>query len=480
MSRKRASSGGDHSGRGNRQRSSESNPEPLSDTDVFTDFGGEVNEGIGFPSEGEDNGSFMQDSEGLLTSSAATNSKKSKRSDYASSDDRSNETYNLDTNTYDAVKVIGHGSFGCVFLAKVLETGQVVAIKKVLQNRKFKNRELNIMKAISSRSIHPFIIHLTHYFLSNGKDNAEDGRREVYLNLVLEYIPETLYSLTKQYNKQRQKLPIEHVRIYMFQLGRALAHIHSRGVCHRDIKPQNLLIDSRTFTLKLCDFGSSKILVKGEPNVAYICSRYYRAPELIFGSNDYTTIIDLWSYGCVMAEVLMGCPIFPGNTGVDQLVEIIKVLGAPSKEDLKRMNPTYQEFKFPNIRAHNFATLFPAGTDREAIDIVANLLRYLPQTRKTAIQLVFCDFFLPKLSAHGYTLPDGQPLPASFFTFTPEEKESAAAAGIIHTLLSQNDTGFAKETSLPRPVSEETLTQAAGGASPGAAILSLAAPECSD
>lgn len=82
--------------------------------------------------------------------------------------------------------------------------------------------------------------------------------------------------------------------------------------------------------------------MKGEPNVAYICSRFYRAPELIFGSTDYSTMIDVWSQGCVFAELLIGTPIFPGSSGVDQLVEIIKVLGTPTKEELKSMNPNYQ------------------------------------------------------------------------------------------------------------------------------------------
>lgn len=92
-----------------------------------------------------------------------------------------------------------------------------------------------------------------------------------------------------------------------------------------DIKPHNLLVDPHTMTLKLCDFGSAKVFVPGEPNVAYICSRFYRAPELIFGSTDYTFSIDVWSMGCVFAELLIGSPLFPGNSGVDQLVEIIKV-----------------------------------------------------------------------------------------------------------------------------------------------------------
>ena len=86
--------------------------------------------------------------------------------------------------------------------------------------------------------------------------------------------------------------------------------------------------------LKLCDFGSAKQLVVGEPNVSYICSRYYRAPELIFGNANYTTSIDVWSCGCVIAELMLGQPIFPGESGVDQLVEIIKILGTPAKEQI--------------------------------------------------------------------------------------------------------------------------------------------------
>lgn len=91
------------------------------------------------------------------------------------------------------------------------------------------------------------------------------------------------------------------------------------------------------------------MLVRGEPNISYICSRYYRAPELIFGATDYTAAIDVWSVGCVLAELMLGAPLFPGESGVDQLVEIIKVLGTPSREEIHAMNPNYTEFKFPQV-----------------------------------------------------------------------------------------------------------------------------------
>jgi glycogen synthase kinase 3 beta len=170
-------------------------------------------------------------------------------------------------------------------------------------------------------------------------------------------------------------MPIQFIKLYTYQLFRSLAYIHSIGICHRDIKPQNLLLNPTTGILKLCDFGSAKVLIEGEPNVSYICSRYYRAPELIFGATNYTTSIgkltsltsiqsysvqdrkltDVWSTGCVVAELMLGQPLFPGESGIDQLVEIIKVLGTPTREQIKTMNPNYMEHKFPQIRPHPFS-----------------------------------------------------------------------------------------------------------------------------
>ena len=306
--------------------------------------------------------------------------------------------------------MIGNGSFGVVYQAKLCETGEMVAIKKVLQDKRFKNRELQIMRRLE----HCNIVKLLYFFYTSG-----EKKDEIYLNLVLEFIPETVYKVARQYSKSKVTIPVAFIKLYMYQLFRSLAYIHSLGICHRDIKPQNLLLDPDSGILKLCDFGSAKHLVRGEPNVSYICSRYYRAPELIFGATDYTTNIDVWSAGCVFAELMLGQPIFPGDSGVDQLVEIIKVLGTPTREQIKEMNPNYTEFKFPQIKAHPWQKVFRARTSPEAIDLVSRLLEYTPSARITPLQACAHTFF-DELREPGTKMPNSRDLPP-LFNFTENE-----------------------------------------------------------
>jgi len=315
--------------------------------------------------------------------------------------------------SYTNCKVIGNGSFGVVFQARLLgapKDEEDIAIKKVLQDKRFKNRELQIMRLVS----HPNVVELRSFFYSPG-----DKKDEVFLNLILEYVPETVYRASRHFVKLKQPMPTLQIKLYMYQLMRSLAYIHSVGICHRDIKPQNLLLNPATGVLKLCDFGSAKILVAGEPNVSYICSRYYRAPELIFGSTNYTTNIDIWSTGCVMAELMLGQPLFPGESGIDQLVEIIKVLGTPSREQIKTMNPNYMEHKFPQIKPHPFSKVFRPRTSTEAIDLVCKLLEYTPEARLSAIEAMIHPFF-DELRLEGMRMPNGKEFP-KLFNFTKEE-----------------------------------------------------------
>lgn len=318
--------------------------------------------------------------------------------------------------TYTDLKTIGNGSFGVVFQATLQKpTYELVAIKKVLQDKRFKNRELQIMRKLD----HCNVVKLKYFFHTNG----DRGSSEVYLHLVLEYIPETLYKIARTHSRTRQNLPMILVKLYMYQLFRSLNYIHSMDICHRDIKPQNLLLNPETGVLKLCDFGSAKSLVGGEPNVAYICSRYYRAPELIFGATDYTTKIDIWSAGCVMAELILGEPMFPGESGVDQLVEIIKILGTPTREQMKAMNPHYTEFRFPVIRARSWNRIFSSHikTPPEAAKLVSKLLEYTPYNRLTPLEACAHPFFDElRSSSTNKTLPNGREFPP-LFNFSDDE-----------------------------------------------------------
>ncbi|XP_020589974.1 shaggy-related protein kinase epsilon-like [Phalaenopsis equestris] len=319
------------------------------------------------------------------------------------------------TISYMAERIVGTGSFGVVFQAKCLETGESVAIKKVLQDKRYKNRELQIMQMLN----HPNVVKLKHHFFSTTE------RDELYLNLVLEFVPETVYRASKYFARMKQHMPLIYVQLYTYQICRALSYIHRVvGVCHRDIKPQNLLVHPETYQLKICDFGSAKMLVPGEPNISYICSRYYRAPELIFGAIEYTTAIDMWSVGCVLAELLLGQPLFPGESGVDQLVEIIKILGTPTREEIKCMNPNYTEFKFPQIKAHPWHKIFQKRMPPDAVDLVSRLLQYSPNLRYKALDACAHHFF-DDLRNPNTLLPNGSSLPP-LFNFTPQELEGAS------------------------------------------------------
>jgi glycogen synthase kinase 3 beta len=156
-----------------------------------------------------------------------------------------------------------------------------------------------------------------------------------------------LYSLIRQFGKRG--LTTMDIKLLSFQIFRGLNSIHQMGIAHRDIKPHNILYRGKKAAI--CDFGSAKILTH-EPNLPYICSRCYRAPELIFGATHYTAMIDIWSVGCILLEMIQGCPLFMGESSIDHLIEIIKVLGTPTKSQVIDMNPNYDlnDYKFPKVK----------------------------------------------------------------------------------------------------------------------------------
>ena len=160
---------------------------------------------------------------GMPLSSSPTPSASTSVAPATSSTSSSSSSSKKKAISYAAERVIGNGSFGVVYQATVIDTGETVAIKKVLQDRRFKNRELEIMSTLS----HPNVVGLRHCFYSKG-----EKPEEVYLNLVMEYIPETIHRTLRNHTKANKLVPVLYTKVYMYQIARALAYIHSQGICH--------------------------------------------------------------------------------------------------------------------------------------------------------------------------------------------------------------------------------------------------------
>ena len=311
--------------------------------------------------------------------------------------------------TFINYKYIGHGAFGVVYKANISDTGEKIAIKKYEEDPDFMNRELSILSKLS----HPNIIKLKYDFYTEEKGNK-------YLNLVLEYMPSNLFQVIKKHDDRDENIPSLIVKLYMYQLLRAVAYLHSLGIAHRDIKPQNILVDPDTQVLKLCDFGSAKSVKINEESVSYICSRYYRAPELILGATAYTKSVDIWSIGCVFAEILLRDPIFKTSKSKYMFAQFIKVLGKPTPHEIISMNgkSTYDE-SFNSIKQKDTLKSMLSDKDSDVIDLLSKMLRYNPNERISCIQALNHSLF-DELKTSGLLLPNGQELPP-LFNFSVDE-----------------------------------------------------------
>ena len=313
---------------------------------------------------------------------------------------------------FDKKDIVGQGAFGEVFLAKIKKTGEKVAVKKVFQDRRYKNRELSIMQKLN----HPNIVKLLSFYYT--KANIPKAKNDdVFLNCIMDYVPETLSILISKNKHQGTKFPSSLLKLYSYQMLKSIGYLHSIGICHRDIKPQNILIDPLDYTLKICDFGCAKQLVKNEENISYICSRYYRPPELVLGATFYTCQVDVWSIGCVIAELILNRAIFPGKSAKEQLYEIIKILGTPTKEQISEMNPKVHITKLPNIPHKLWKDVFKDKTgDMLFIDLVDKLLVYEPEKRLTPYEALNHPFF-DDMKKKDFKLPNGNSVPKHIFQF---------------------------------------------------------------
>ncbi|WOG83366.1 hypothetical protein DCAR_0102541 [Daucus carota subsp. sativus] len=286
--------------------------------------------------------------------------------------------------TFEKIDKIGQGTYSNVYKARDTVTGKIVALKKVRfdnlepESVKFMAREILILRRLD----HPNVIKL---------EGLVTSRMSCSLYLVFEYMEHDLAGLAAS---PTIKFTEPQVKCYMHQLLSGLEHCHNRHVLHRDIKGSNLLLDN-SGTLKIADFGLASFFdpKHKQPMTSRVVTLWYRPPELLLGATDYGVGVDLWSAGCILAELLAGKPIMPGRTEVEQLHKIFKLCGSPSEEYWKKSKlPHATIFRpqqsYKRCIADTFKD-FPASS----LPLIETLLAIDPAERLTATSALRSEFF---------------------------------------------------------------------------------------
>ncbi|XP_062232243.1 mitogen-activated protein kinase 10-like isoform X1 [Phragmites australis] len=296
-----------------------------------------------------------------------------------------------DANRYKIQEVIGKGSYGVVCSAIDLYTRQRVAIKKIRNIFEHVSDAARILREIKLLRLlrHPDIVEIRHIMLPPSRKDFKD------IYVVFELMESDLHQVINA-NDDFTK---EHYQFFLYQLLRALKYIHTANVYHRDLKPKNILANSNC-KLKICDFGLARVAFNDSPTTVfwtdYVATRWYRAPELCgsFFSN-YTPAIDVWSIGCIFAELLTGKPLFPGKNVVHQLDLMTDLLGTPSMDTISRVRNEKARRYLSGMRKKEpvpFSQKFP-GADPLALKLLEKLLAFDPKDRPTAEEALRDPYF---------------------------------------------------------------------------------------
>ncbi|CAL9687973.1 unnamed protein product [Knipowitschia caucasica] len=283
-------------------------------------------------------------------------------------------------NRYTNIKQLGDGTYGSVILGRSLETGELVAIKKM--KRKFYSWEecMNLREVKSLKKLnHANVIKLKEVIREND-----------HLYFIFEYMKENLYQLMKD---RTRLFPESAVRNIMFQILQGLAFIHKHGFFHRDMKPENLLCMGPEL-VKIADFGLAREIRSRPPYTDYVSTRWYRAPEVLLRSTSYSSPIDQWAVGCIMAELYTLRPLFPGSSEVDTIFKICQVLGTPKKNDWPEgyLLANGMNFRWPQCVPSSLKTLIPNASP-EAIHLMTDFLQWDPKKRPASAQALRYSYF---------------------------------------------------------------------------------------
>jgi len=332
-------------------------------------------------------------------------------------------TFTVDTK-YDLIRTVGSGAYGVVISARDTATTSKVAIKMVPNafhdeiDAKRILREIKLLKHFK----HDNIIQILDMMPPLAKKLEDYNDVYIVTDLMETDLHKIIYS--------KQSLSIDHVQYFMYQMLRALKYIHSANVLHRDLKPSNLLVNSNC-NLKICDFGLGRGILSdfgdtderaegGGLNLTeYVVTRWYRAPEVMLACNQYGKAIDIWSVGCIFAELLKRKPYFPGDDYLDQLTIISGKLGKLPEEDLDFVtSEKAKKFlrRLPNKVPISLRRQFP-GVSPEAIDLLQKMLKIHPGKRITCSEALMHPFFAP------YHNPNDEPVHDAPFDFSFENEK---------------------------------------------------------
>ncbi|CAD5196558.1 unnamed protein product [Musa acuminata subsp. malaccensis] len=284
---------------------------------------------------------------------------------------------------YEKVEKIGEGTYGVVYKARDRLTNETIALKKIRLENEDEGvpstaiREISLLKEMQ----HNNIVRL---------QDVVHSEKRIYL--VFEYLDLDL----KKHMDSCPELAKDPrlVKTYLHQILRGIAYCHSHRILHRDLKPQNLLIDRRTNALKLADFGLARAF--GIPVRTFtheVVTLWYRAPEILLGSRHYSTPVDVWSIGCIFAEMVNRRPLFPGDSEIDELFKIFRVLGTPNEDTWPGVT-SLPDFKsaFPKWLSKDLVTVVPNLT-AAGVDLLSKMLCLDPSKRITARQALEHEYF---------------------------------------------------------------------------------------
>ncbi|KAG6555828.1 hypothetical protein Mapa_002469 [Marchantia paleacea] len=311
---------------------------------------------------------------------------------------------------FEKIEQIGEGTYGQVYMAKEKATGEIVALKKVRMDNEKEGfpitaiREIKILKKLK----HANVIKLKEIVTSRGDKmendflgpEKEDGAKPVDDNkfkgsiyMVFEYMDHDLTGLS---DRPGMRFTVPQIKCYMKQLLTGLHYCHINQVLHRDIKGSNLLIDNNG-NLKLADFGLARSFTNdnnGQPLTNRVITLWYRPPELLMGSTRYSPAVDMWSVGCIFAELLHGKPILPGRTEIEQLTKIFELCGSPDESIWPGVSKLtyFHKFKPERPMKRRVKDVFK-HFDRNALELLERMLTLDPAQRVTAKDALDGEYF---------------------------------------------------------------------------------------